>query len=265
VLEVGPVERERRNSVKVGSDELPEFGHVRQLVDGGYCPDLQAAERFVADLGVRCVRGVFSRRALLAALEEGRGAVAEGGHGLALEKVLTEGLGRFGLHLVGLRVGRTTSATVAALDAPMVVTTETKGGPLVIDAEKGASARIYVTDERRTGQAYFLAGLDRPSTAKERRATALYLFVLTSEDRFWVARREDLETYDAELREAAKGQRGRRRYEGRTGFAPYTKRPGYIRVWVGLGGLPAIEPGLRIADASGRLAPERMHWIGGRP
>ncbi len=171
---------------------LPELGHVRQLVDAGLCVDVVAAEFLLAELGVRQVRGVFSRQALVAALEGRDGDEPDPGDGAAA--TLHEGLARFGLRLVSMTKGRTTTGSIAAIDKPRVVTVETVGSPLVIDSEGAVPARVYVAAQRRTGQAYFLAALDE--------SVALYLFVLSAEGRFWIARRED----SGDLRRRAQGR-----------------------------------------------------------
>ncbi len=244
--------------------EMPELGNTQQLVDSGMCPDVKAAEAFLAELGIRVVCGVFARSALLRALDgtlmTGHNGATSGKYKYDAATTLREGLGRFGLQLLAFTPGRTRLAQISAVDEVRTVEPEAADEMLVIKPGVSVQARVYTAGATRTGQSSFLVGgfmVDEESP--------LYLLVSPTEKRFWIALRGDLRTYDEYLRDAGVGRRGRRRNGKLAGFSAHADRPGYLRISIPLGGLPALEPQMRIADGKGRLYPQRSDWIGGRP
>lgn len=175
---------------------------------------------------VRRVMGVFSRHALMQALASPGAAttIADniGKEHAEAARTLREGLDRFGLQLEAFTPGRTKFARISAVGPARMIVPEATPNRVMIYSNSTVRARVYVAPGRRTGQAYFLAGGFQEDTE-----SVIYLFVLPSEDRYWVAAREDLLQYDEELRAEAKGQRGRKRY-GKSGFTPHSGRKGYM-------------------------------------
>ena len=244
--------------------EMPELGNTQQLVDSGMCSDIKAAEAFLAELGVRVVRGVFARSALLRALDgslmTGHNGATSGKYKYDAATTLREGLGRFGLQLLAFTPGRTRLARISAVDEVRMVEPEAADEMLVIKPGVSVQARVYTAGATRTGQSSFLVGgfmVDEESP--------LYLLVSPTAGRFWIALRGDLRAYDESLRAAGVGRRGRRRNDGYAGFSSHADRPGYLRISIPLGGLPALEPHLRLVDEHRMLFPHRTDWIGGRP
>lgn len=135
------------------------------------------------------------------------------------KEMIEEALGEHGIGVDAVRSGRTAHIRLYAKSAAKIIS----GGDLalpdvVVSGDKERPwAKVYVTSERRRGQAQFSANGYQRDTSP-----AVYLFVLASERRVWVATRAALAAFEDEARKGG----------SRSGIGVLPNQPGTLRLWL---------------------------------
>ena len=136
----------------------------------------------------------------------------------SLKVVVEQILAEHGVGVDSVRPGRASHMRLHARSGARVISGLTPGAQSVVvhQEEKRPWAKVYVTKERRRGQAQFSAnGYWRDGSPD------IYLFVLLSERRAWIATKKDLAALEDGLRSG----------DGHPGVGVLTKTPGTLRLW----------------------------------
>jgi hypothetical protein len=212
----------------------------------------EAAEKLLADHGVRVTAGVFSRdvfrRAVLGAPTSsattshdeadvvGRGA-----------RVLDAALRKFKIEVVATARGKALTVSIVAPTEPRAFVGVDTGdverlplGPGPIDA------RVYVASGAPSGTPQFTA-----SGFLTQKAPLVYFYVLLEPERVWVTTRNDLRALYADL--GARPKRERSFAWVQYGFARNPQRAGTLRIWMPRGSRTGLDLSERIEGPDGRL------------
>ncbi|MCC6874626.1 MAG: hypothetical protein IT378_10005 [Sandaracinaceae bacterium] len=205
---------------------------------------VREARALLADLGVRETRGFFSRRAFLDALAGRRAPVPPpASRKSAAVDCVREALAPLGVSVIRASLGKSVVVWLSAMDEPRTVRADDFGFEPIVIGSTPVAARVNVVASRQSGAPHFSASLgggDEP----------IFFFVLLSERRTWLARRDELEAIEAWL-DDPKRHDSPARLDAR--FAAHGARPRTLRLWMPLAAGTGLGVSSRIATVDGRL------------
>jgi hypothetical protein len=205
---------------------------------------VREARALLADLGVPEKRGFFARQAFLDALAGRRASVPPPASRKSdAVDCVRDALQPLGIRVARASLGKSVVVWLTAADEVRVVRSDDFGfEPLVIDSEPVAT-RVNVVGSRQSGAPHFSASLAGGSEK-------IFCFVLLSERRTWLARRDELEAIEKWLEHPKHAQRSGM---SGVGFALHGIRPRTLRAWMPISTGTGLDPSSRIATADGRL------------
>lgn len=204
---------------------------------------VREARALLADLGVPETRGFFSRRAFLDALAGRRAPVPPpASRKSAAVDCVREALAPLGIRVVRASLGKSVVVWLSAVDEPRTVRGDDFGFEAIVIGSTPVAARVNVVASRQSGAPHFSASLGGGGEP-------IFFFVLLSERRTWLARRDELEAIEAWLDDPKRHSRAK--LDAR--FAAHGTRPRTLRLWMPLAAGTGLDVGSRIATVDGRL------------
>lgn len=210
------------------------------------------ARAVLAKLGVPVTLGHFSRQAFFDALTS-REAADSRPHATRKANAvdcLKTALAPLGIRIERASIGKSVVVWLTAVDEPRTLRADDFDFEPIVIGSAPVAARVNVVASRKSGAPHFSASL---AGGDEQ----IFFFVLLSERRVWVARRDELEAIEAWLDDP---KRAGVSEAPDARFAAHGCRPRTIRIWMPLSIGTGLDLGTRVTTEGGFLVdtPERL-------